>query len=74
MTFPNRCLKSFFLSRCEEQPQITTDAGALEWGGLHGLPPGGRDAPSLWAPAQPLTTGLSLFCRGHAGCSLPPSP
>lgn len=34
--FPNRCLKSFFLSRSEVQPQITTDVWALGWGGVDG--------------------------------------
>lgn len=35
-TFPSRCLKSFFLSRSEVQPQITTEVGALGWGGVDG--------------------------------------
>lgn len=36
LMFPNRCLKSFFLSRSEVQPQITTEVGVLGWGGVDG--------------------------------------
>ena len=63
MTFPNRCLKCFFLSRSERSPQIITDVRDPGRGGVDGLLPGGRDAPSIWAPTQPFISGLSLFCR-----------
>lgn len=61
MTLPNRCLKPFFFSRSERPPQIVTDVRALGRAGVDGLLPGGRDAPSLWAPTQPLISGLSVL-------------